>query len=169
MKGNNSGLVRGTSGSPQTSLEQNSYFDIVNKNENSLTAFEEYIRDTLPKSAPIKIPKTAVVKSERKNGYSQLKYSWQHGKYKYQCRWHTRTPGAPEGQGDSWVVEKRLPGIGSGPNARPSKQYVMVDKHTNGSPKWVDKKTWNAAIRARKNGNATKKQKEMLDNGHWKA
>ena len=48
-------------------------------------------------------------------------------------------------------------------NARPAKHEILVGKN-----KWVSKKEWQAAIRARKNGTATKEQKEMLDNGHWK-
>ena len=38
-----------------------------------------------------------------------------------------------------------------------------------GSNRWVSKKEWKRAIAARKNGIATKEQKEMLDNGYWKA
>lgn len=36
-------------------------------------------------------------------------------------------------------------------------------------PQTVSKKEWKRAIAARKKGTATKEQKEMLDNGHWKA
>ena len=50
-----------------------------------------------------------------------------------------------------------------GKNARPAKREILVGKN-----KWVSKQEWQAAIRARKNGTATKEQKEMLDNGHWK-
>lgn len=66
-------------------------------------------------------------------------------------------------QGDSWVVQRDKAGIGYGKNARPAKHEILVGKN-----KWVSKKEWQAAIRARKNGTATKEQKEMLDNGHWK-
>ena len=38
-----------------------------------------------------------------------------------------------------------------------------------GHNQWVSKKEWKRAIDARKKGTATKEQKEMLDNGHWKA
>ena len=67
-------------------------------------------------------------------------------------------------QGDSWVVERHRPGIGFGPDARPATREILV-----GTGKWVPKSTWDAAIRARKNGTATQKQKELLDHGHWKA
>ena len=42
-------------------------------------------------------------------------------------------------------------------NARPAKHEILVGKN-----KWVSKKEWQAAIRARKNGTATKEQKEIL-------
>lgn len=78
-----------------------------------------YIENTLLKTSPIKIPSSADVKEEQKNGY--------------------------------------------GKNTRPAKHEILVGKN-----KWVSKKEWQAAIRARKNGTATNEQKEMLDNGHWK-
>ena len=73
------------------------------------------------------------------------------------------TINAPKEQGDSWVVNRDKPGIGYGKNARPATHEILVGKN-----KWVSRKEWQAAIRARKNGTATKQQKEMLDNGHWK-
>lgn len=169
MHASNSGLAHGTSGSPQTTLDQQEYSNKVQQNEKELNAHAEYVKNELPKSSPLKIPSNATIKEEQKNGYQQIKYNWDRGDYKYQSRWHTRTPGAPKNQGNTWVVEKRRPGIGNGKNARPAERYVMVGKNKNGSPKWIDRKKWDAAIRARKNGTATKEQKEMLDHGHWKA
>jgi hypothetical protein len=37
-----------------------------------------------------------------------------------------------------------------------------------GKNKWISKDKWKEAITAQRNGTATKKQKEWLDNGHWK-
>ena len=122
-----------------------------------------YIEEILPKSSPIKIPSNANIKEEQKNGYQQVKYTWKKDDFTYTSRWHTRTPNAPIGQGDSWVVQRDKPGIGYGEKARPSQHDILVGKN-----KWVSKKEWQAAIRARKNGTATKEQKEMLNNGHWK-
>lgn len=169
MHGSSSGLSYGTSGAPQTLLAQEEYGAKVKENEKKLQEHERYLQNVLPKSSPLKVPKNAEIKEEQKNGYEQVKYNWQRGEYKYQSRWHTRTPGAPPEQGDSWVVERRKPGIGHGQNARPAERYVLVGKNKNGNYKWVDKRKWDAAIRARKNGTATQEQKEMLDNGHWKA
>ena len=169
MHNSNSGLSYGTTGSGQMTLEQQIYSNKVSEIEQKAKAHEDYLKNELPQSSPLKIPSTATFKEERKNGYEQVKYNWSRGEYKYQSRWHTRTLGAPVDQGNSWVVEKRKPGIGHGKNACPAERYVLVGKSKSGKYKWVEKKEWDAAIRARRNGPATKEQKEMLDNGHWKA
>ena len=96
---------------------------------------KDYIENTLPKSSPIKIPSSATVKEEQKNGYDQVKYTWKKGDYSYTSRWHTRTPNAPKEQGDSWVVQRDKAGIGYGKNARPAKHEILVGKN-----KWVSKK-----------------------------
>ncbi len=118
---------------------------------------------TIAKRSPIKIPKKATTQVQAKNGYSQIKYTWESRDYKYTSRWHTRTPNAPKNQGTSWVVERKSFGVGYGKNARPKKEEVLVGKN-----KWISKQDWKNAITARQNGTATKKQKECLDNGHWK-
>jgi len=118
---------------------------------------------TIAKRSPIKVPKKATAQVQAKNGYSQIKYTWESGNYKYTSRWHTRTPNAPKNQGTSWVVERKIPGIGYGKNIRKPKEEVLVGKN-----KWISKDKWKEAITAQRNGTATKKQKEWLDNGHWK-
>ena len=67
---------------------------------------KDYIENTLPKSSPIKIPSSAIIIEEQKNGYEQVKYTWKKDDYSYTSRWHTRTPNAPKEQGDSWVVQR---------------------------------------------------------------
>ena len=153
MNGSSSGLASGTPGT-QESLEQEELKTITSNNESSVA-----LRDR----SPISIPSSAIEKAEKKNGYDQIKYTWKRGEYTYTSRWHTRTPNAPQNQGNSWVVERRKSGIGYGENARPKQEEVLVGKN-----KWVSKQKWQAAIRARKNGTSTKEQKEMLDHGHWK-
>ena len=118
---------------------------------------------TIAKRSPMKIPKKATAQVQAKNGYSQIKYTWESGNYKYTSRWHTRTPNAPKSQGTTWVVERKMPGVGYGKNFRKPKEEVLVGKN-----KWIPKDKWKEAIAAQKNGTATKKQKEWLDNGHWK-
>jgi hypothetical protein len=169
MHGSNSGLAYGTSGSPQTTLEQQEYAKSVAEAEAKVKAHQDYLKNELPRTSPLKIAGSASIKEEQKHGYNQVKYSWQRGKYKYSSRWHTRTPNAPKNQGDSWVVERRIPGIGNGPNARRAKTEILVGKSVSGRNIWVDKRVWDAAVYARAHGTCTKKQKEMLDHGHWKA
>ena len=126
-------------------------------------AHQDYLKNELSKRSPIKIPSGASIKEEHKEGYEQGKYTWKRGDFTYVSRWHTRTPNAPPNQGSSWVVQRDKAGKGYGKDARPAKHEIFVGKN-----KWVSKKEWQAAIRARKNGTATQAQKEMLDNGHWK-
>jgi hypothetical protein len=132
--------------------------------ENEATAEQRYLSCILPQSSPIPIPQNAKITRQEKEDYDQVKYKWTRGKYTYTSRWHTRTPGAPPSQGDSWVVERRCPGVGAGKNARPRTSEILV-----GKGKWIPKATWDSAIRARNNGTATQEQKELLDHGHWKA
>ena len=153
MNGSSTGLVHGTPGTQQT-IEQTELQSMVSANENLVN---------LRTRSPLNIPSSATVKSEKKNGYDQVKFTWKRGDYTYTSRWHTRTPNAPKDQGNSWVVERRIPGVGYGKNVRKPREEVLVGKN-----KWISKWDWKEAIRARKNGTATKKQKEWLDNGHWK-
>ncbi len=169
MHGSDSGQARGTSGSPQITLEQQEYAQRAIEAEQQARAHQQYLEKELPKTSPLKVPPTARIKEEKKQGYDQVKYTWKRGKYNYLSRWHTRTPNAPKGQGNSWVVERKIPGIGNGPNARRAKTEILLGRTASGRNIWVDKKTWNAAIYARRKGTCTKKQKEMLDHGHWKA
>ena len=115
------------------------------------------------KRSPIEIPKTATVKEQAKNGYSQIKYTWQSGDYKYTSRWHTQTPNAPSGQGTTWVVERKRSGIGYGKDANPGKHEVLI-----GKDKWISMAEWKKTITARKQGTATREQIEILNNGHWR-
>lgn len=64
-----------------------------------------------------------------------MSYEWYDGTYKYEVRWHTRTPGAPIEQRDTWVVERVIPGIGAGSNHRPRIEQVRV-----GENEWIAKK-----------------------------
>ena len=122
-----------------------------------------FLENILPKGSPIKIPSSATIKEEQKNGYEQVKYTWKNGDYSYISRWHTRTPNSPKNQGDSWIVERKKSGLGYGKNAHPKQEEILVGKN-----KWISKKEWNDAIISRRKDTLTQKQKEWLDNGHWK-
>ncbi|MGX7245931.1 hypothetical protein ACWOC1_13895 [Enterococcus quebecensis] len=112
------------------------------------------------KKSPINIPENASIKAQSKNGYEQISYKWKENGETIEVRWHTRTPGAPEGQGNTFVVEKNIPGTADGQRRS---QQVLV-----GKDKWVSKNDWQKAITDRKNGVSTPEQDKMLTDGHWK-
>lgn len=135
----------------------------IKKITNKLTDMNDILAKKISVTSPLKIPKSAKVQMQQKTGYEQIKYTWSKDNYNYTSRWHTRTPNAPITQVNSWVVERKLPGIGYGKNQRVGVHEVLIGKNT-----WIAKKEWDLAIKARKQGTATKLQKEILDNGHWK-
>ena len=47
----------------------------------------------------------------KKNGYEQLAFKWSDDTYKYEVRWHTRTPNAPEGQGSTCLLYTSIENI----------------------------------------------------------
>lgn len=112
------------------------------------------------KKSPVNIPENANIKAQSKNGYEQISYKWKENGETIEARWHTRTPGAPEGQGNTFVVEKTIPGTADG--QRRSQQILV------GEDKWVSKNDWQKAITDRKNGVSTPEQDKMLTDGHWK-
>ena len=114
-------------------------------------------------TSPFKIPKKAEITTQQKSEYEQIKYNWNRGHYQYTSRWHTRTPNAPIDQGNTWVVERKVPGIGYGKNQRIAKHEILVGRY-----KWISIKEWREAITAKKQGKATKDQIKILDDGHWK-
>ena len=109
--------------------------------------------------APIEIPESAKYKAQSKAaGYEQIAYKWNDGSYKYEARWHTRTPGAPVDQVNTWVIQRIIPGSGG---TKPTTYILSGDR-------WVPRYEWQAAIDARQAGIATQEQIEILDKGHWK-
>lgn len=63
--------------------------------------------------APIEVPENAHMKAKSMaGGYEQITYKWNDGTYKYEVRWHTRTSGAPADQGNTWVIQRTIPGSG---------------------------------------------------------
>lgn len=116
----------------------------------------------LGKSSPLKIPSTATITEQAKTGYDQVKFNWvdDAGK-KMEARWHTRTPGAPVDQGNTWVITRTTPGT---PTGQRKFQEILV-----GDDKWVSMSEWQKAITDRANGVATEAQNAMLKAGHWPA
>jgi hypothetical protein len=112
-------------------------------------------------TAPVEIPQNAQVVKQSKTGYNQIKFKWSDNTYKYEIRWHTRTPGAPKSQGDTWVVMRTTPGT---PNGKLQVEHIMI-----GQNKWVTMREWKAASNAWRNGVATPEQLSILESGHWPA
>jgi hypothetical protein len=116
------------------------------------------------KKAPIEIPESAAIKPRTmNNGYDQISYKWRESGYKYEVRWHSRTPDAPFEQGNTWVVQREIPGSG-GQNPR---SFIKIG-NTGTDADWVSGHKWYDAIKARQNGTATLEQIKILDVGHWK-
>ncbi|MGM0293440.1 transposase [Enterococcus mundtii] len=118
------------------------------------------IANQYKKTAPIDIPDNVKINAKTMNaGYEQITYKWNDGEFKYEVRWHTRTPGAPVEQGNTWVIQRILPGNGGN---KPQNFFKIGDNE------WVEAYKWYDAINARKKGNATTEQIIILEKGHWK-
>ena len=126
------------------------FYDYVKSKEKEYPRDEYHKKHPMshPNYSPISIPKKANMKIENKKGYEQVKYQWIKGEYKYEARWHTKTPNAPK-NGQSWVVTRKISGIGYGKNCRKKVEEVLVGK------KWISINKWNEAKMARRAGIAT--------------
>ncbi|KQY91236.1 hypothetical protein ASD24_24180 [Paenibacillus sp. Root52] len=122
---------------------------------------KERMFKNLARSSPISIPSDATIKARSKVGYEQISFNWSDGFYKYESRWHTRTPNAPIEQGNTWVVERLTPGNTTG---QQKTSHILI-----GPNQWISKYEWQAAIRARTQGTSTPEQVKVLDDGHWPA
>ncbi|WP_339847668.1 WXG100 family type VII secretion target [Paenibacillus sp. FSL W7-1088] len=141
-------------GSSNGKIQANKKFSDMNADE-QLAISKRYAQ-----TAPIEIPESANMKAKSMNdGYEQITYKWNDGTYKYEVRWHTRTSGAPIDQGNTWVIQRTIPGSGG---SKPQSFYKI------GESEWVEGYKWYDAIAARKTGTATPEQVRILDLGHWK-
>ncbi|WP_314591080.1 PrsW family glutamic-type intramembrane protease [Paenibacillus terrigena] len=132
----------------------NKKFSDMSENE-QLAVAKQYAQ-----KAPIEIPESATMKAKSMaDGYEQITYKWNDGTYKYEVRWHTRTSGAPADQGNTWVIQRTIPGSGG---KKPQSFFKI------GEDEWVQGYKWYEAIAARKAGTATPEQVRILDLGHWK-
>lgn len=100
------------------------------------------------------------MKIQAKTGYDQITYKWSEGGYNYEVRWHTPTPGAPAGEGNSWVVSRVTPGT-------PTGQVRVENIYTGIGDGWTPRWEWQAAIDAYNNGTMTAAQEALLKAGHW--
>ena len=127
---------------------QDAYSRILGKRKFSELSVQDQrlLAREFSKRSPVKIPENAKIKVQTKlGGYEQISYRWRDANYKYEIRWHTRTPGAPADQG----------------NTKRSYHYLLDDNT------WVTGKEWYDAIDARGSGMSTLRQIEILNMGHW--
>jgi hypothetical protein len=113
------------------------------------------------RSSPIIIPPYAAITEQQKIGYDQVKFRWTNGPYGYEARWHTRTPGAPATQGDTWVVTRTTPGTAQGQR---KVQHILT-----GPNQWTPLQQWQRAVTANQAGTATQAEQALLQQGHWPA
>lgn len=132
----------------------------------TLSSASKSIKDKAKRS-PISIPSTATYKEQQKDGYKQVTYKFERDGVKYESRWHEKTPNSPSYMGKSWQVEKIVPGQGHGSNPRQKERFHLL-KGKNGNKSWISHDKYQECIKAKNNGTLTKKQKEVLDNAHWK-
>jgi hypothetical protein len=109
-------------------------------------------------SCPLKIPKMARVKirGRIKSGYVHVSFRWKRGRYRYDARWHNKTPRAPKGTGKTWVVERETIGGGG--------KHILTGKY-----RWTPMHKWWSARRAYNSNTMTPAQKKLLKDGHWPA
>lgn len=118
----------------------------------------------MAKYSPIDIPTYATYIKQNKKGYKQIKYEWENGEYNYISRYHTTPPSSKKytNEKETWVVERKIKGIGYGKNARKSKEEVYIRNLG-----WISKSKWKELTYKRHKGVLTEEEKEVLDNGHW--
>lgn len=124
------------------------------------------IKEKASKS-PISIPNSSVYKVQKKNGYKQITFKFEKGGVKYESRWHEKTPNSPNYMKNSWQVTKTIKGKGYGNNVKKKEVWHMI-KNNNGKIKWISNSQYQEAIRAKKNGTLTDKQREVLNSAHWR-
>lgn len=117
--------------------------------------------------SPIKLSKNATYKIQSKNGYKQIKYKTSKSNVEYEVRWHTQTPSAPKGTGNTYQVTRKKKGVGYGKNASKKVLDHMI-KYPSGKTKWVPNNVYQNAIRNNKIGKASKYEREMIRYGHIK-
>ncbi|MGM9883048.1 MAG: hypothetical protein ACI31K_02605 [Limosilactobacillus reuteri] len=83
----------------------------------------------LRNNAPWPIPQNADHQVQLKNGYHQVKYTWEKDDWRYEARWHERTPNAQLITYPSWRLDCVRPGKGYGPTATPRLAETWAGDH----------------------------------------
>lgn len=122
---------------------------------------EARIRSNLAKRSPVEIPDNATIKIQQKNGYSQIRFTWKEDTgngVNWNVRWHTETPRAPIGTGNTWSVDRKINGTSG---TQSVKQQLLNDGT------WYPLGLYKTAGVEWQKGTATPQQAEILSKGHF--
>lgn len=114
-------------------------------------------------TAPWPVPSNAQITLEQKQGYQQLKYVWHKDSWRYEARFHNKTPNAQLITYPSWRLDRIHSGKGFGPNHAPRIEESLV------GTKWVKTRLIRYCAYQINHGKANKKQIEIMKKAHFKA
>ncbi|KRL80337.1 hypothetical protein [Lactobacillus ultunensis] len=117
----------------------------------------------LRKIAPWFIPLDAKMTLENKQGYRQIKYVWYKNSWRYEARFHTKTPKAQLITYPSWRLDRIRPGKGFGPDHASRIEESLV------GTKWIKSSIVRYCARQVSHGVANKKQIEIIKKAHFRA
>ena len=138
--------------------ENHNYFvgknNILVHNKETITKDNTMNVHNIIETSPVEIPENArIVARKMKQGYFQVRFRWNDGTYRWEARWHTRTPGAPLTQRNTWVIKREIIGTSTS-------EFLLND----GS--WAKGYDWYKAIGNRQSGIITVEESILLDKGH---
>ncbi len=156
-----SGGIRGAKRGVKKYMERGKNLDFLTNNKAPKIELH-----TLKKTSPIKIPKDAIINHKMKGGgtYRHVSFRWWRKGYRYEVRWHTKTPNAPKGTKPGWVVERTR--LGNSNNVSSISQVLVREPGTNYSI-WKSKYKWTQATGAYRSGTATSAQLDLMKRGHY--
>lgn len=113
--------------------------------------------------SPWPIPDQTKTKVERKpEGYLQVKFSWFKGVWRYEARYHEKTPKAKLITYPSWRLDRIRPGKGYGLDHRPRINQTRVGQ------KWLSTSYVRYCAYQLNHGLASKRQIEVIKLAHVK-
>lgn len=114
------------------------------------------------KKAPWIIPEDAQITYEKKQGYQQIKFIWQAQQWRYEARFHNKTPLARLIKYPSWRLDRTRPGKGFGPDHAPRIEETLVG--TN----WLKSSYVRFCARQVSHNVATDKQIQIIKLAHFR-
>lgn len=115
------------------------------------------------RQAPWPIPPQAKSAFESKQGYQQIKFSWQAQDWRYEARYHQPIPSAKLIRYPSWRLDRVQPGKGFGPDHRLRREEILAGQ------KWVPARAIHYAAACLDRGTASAKQVKLLQISHFRS